>query len=225
MRYSAIIDGMSFWAAPLNALFDSLSAGEAPRAADVLFVFAGRPERKRYGIELWKRGLAPTLVLSVGRYEWRRFPELGLPDDGGLVDLVQRTPPPERHFFVVLDRSGVSTHRVDARGLGTWNEARQLAAFLAPRRFRSVLVVSTSIHLRRSVETLRGLALNPALRIHAAPVPERESSIRREDWWKTLRPRRAVLFEGVKLVLYRMRLWMRPARQRREGSASSDPVG
>ena len=110
----------------LQALFDSLCRDGSPRKADVIFVFGGHPERKRYGLDLWRQGWAPTLVLSVARFEWRRFVELGLPDDGGLLKLVEATPPRERHFFVVVRDSGVNAYRVKARGLGTWREAEAL---------------------------------------------------------------------------------------------------
>jgi hypothetical protein len=203
---------MAFWVAPLNALFDSLCAGGPPREAEVIFVFAGRPERKRYGLELWKQGYAPTLVLSVARFEWRRFVELGLPDDGGLVDLVQRTPPEERLFFVVLTETRARAFRVNTMGLGTWSEAKALAEFLERERVRSVLVVSSASHLRRAVTTLRVLTRprrggqSGGVRIDATAVPEHESSIARDGWWRTPRPRRAVLWEAVKLLLYRVRL-------------------
>ena len=205
-----MIARMAFWHAPLNALFDSLCAGGPPREADLIFVLAGRRERKPYGLELWREGYAPTLVLSVARFEWRRFVELGLPDDGGLAELVQRTPPRERHFFVVLRRAGpvetaARAFRVKTGGLGTWNEARALAEFIDRERIRSVLVVSSASHLRRAVATLRGLS-PPGVRIDATAVPEHESSIPRDGWWRTARTRRAVLWEAVKLLLYRARL-------------------
>ncbi|HXF58370.1 MAG TPA: ElyC/SanA/YdcF family protein [Candidatus Saccharimonadales bacterium] len=209
---------MARWTLLLDAFFDSLCLGGPPRRADVIFVFAGRPERKRFGLDLWREGFAPVLVLSVGRYEWRRFVELGLPDDGGLRGLVERTPPAERHFFVVL-RAGPGTPaegfglaspratalRVKAGGLGTWREAEAIAEFLHREEARSVLVVSSAIHLRRAVTTLRALA-RPEIRIDAAAVPEHESSIAREGWWREPRARRAVLWEGVKLLLYRARV-------------------
>jgi uncharacterized SAM-binding protein YcdF (DUF218 family) len=111
----------------------------------------------------------------------------------------------ERHFFVVLDRAGARAFRVDTRGLGTWNEALALAEFLERERIRSVLVVSSASHLRRAVTTLRALTRGE-VRIDATAVPEHESSIARDGWWRTPRPRSTVLWEAVKLVLYRARL-------------------
>ncbi|HEX3112130.1 MAG TPA: hypothetical protein VHU20_02570, partial [Candidatus Eisenbacteria bacterium] len=80
-----------------------MSASDVP---DAIVVLAGRPERKAYGLELWKAGRAPAVVLSVARFEWRAFPSLGLPDDGGLAALVAQTPPRLRHFLVTLDSRG-----------------------------------------------------------------------------------------------------------------------
>jgi hypothetical protein len=206
-----MIARMTFWVAPLNALFDSLCEGGPPREAEAIFVFAGRPERKPYGVELWRQGYAPILVLSVARFEWRRYVELGLPD-GGLVDLVQRTRPEERHFFVVLDRAGrARAFRVSTGRLGTWSEAWALAEYLERERIHSVLVVSSASHLRRAATTLRAMTRFRAdpgegIRIDATAVPEHESSILRDGWWRSARPRRAVLREAVKLFLYRIRL-------------------
>src|SRR5262245_11773192 len=46
---------------------------------DAIFVFAGRESRKRFGVRLYREGRAPRLLLSVGRFEWRRFADLSLP--------------------------------------------------------------------------------------------------------------------------------------------------
>ncbi len=55
----------------LTRLFDFLSVAEPPVPSDAIVVFAGRPERKRYGLELFKRGLAPALAL---RHALGEFP-------------------------------------------------------------------------------------------------------------------------------------------------------
>src|SRR6267142_306862 len=107
----------------LARLFDFLSAADPPVPSDAIFVLAGRPERKRYGLDLFKRGLAPVLILSVGRFEWRRFPELGLPDDGGLTRLVEETYYRRRHFFVTVRAEGACARFVPTQFLGTRREA------------------------------------------------------------------------------------------------------
>jgi hypothetical protein len=190
--------------APLQALYDSLCRDGAPRPADVIFVFGGHPERKRFGLELWRQAYAPVLVLSVARFEWRRFAELGLPDDGGLLQLVEATPPVERHFFVVVRDRRVEAYRVKARGLGTWREAEALHEYLVEEKARSVLLVSSAMHLRRAVMTVH--AMSPSVAAYPAPTPGKDSVVRRDGWWRVPKARRAVLREALKLLLYRLRL-------------------
>jgi hypothetical protein len=172
-----------------------------PEPADAIFVFAGMAERKSWALDLWRRGLAPVLILSVGRFEWRRTLALGLPSDGGLRALVEATPPPRRHFFVTLSREGAGAARVERGRLGTWSEARALGGVAAERGYRSILVVSTGFHLRRAALALRR-ALDPAVRLSFAPVPEERSSIRRDDWWRRPAGCALVLGECVKLPVY-----------------------
>jgi hypothetical protein len=46
--------------------------------ADLIFVRAGREDRKLDGLQLFREGRAPRLLVSVGRYEIRRFADLPL---------------------------------------------------------------------------------------------------------------------------------------------------
>ena len=107
-----------------------LDVAQEPEKADAIFVFAGREERKRLGIELFRSGYAPRLILSVARFEWRRFETLGLWTDGGLVDMVQTIQAPERHFFVHIERDRARCDRVHKGPLGTMSEARALATVI-----------------------------------------------------------------------------------------------
>jgi hypothetical protein len=131
-------------------LYRFLSVGVPPRKSDCIFVLAGRPERKTYGIDLWRQGYAPELILSVGRFEWRGFYKLDLPSDGDLRKLVDAVPPVERHFFVRLRASGADSMAVKKGRLGTLTEGLALAALLRGGPIRSLMIVSTSIHLRRT---------------------------------------------------------------------------
>lgn len=199
-------DRAPIWTAPLYSLFDLLSVDDPPRRSDCIFAFAGRPERKRHGIELWHRGFAPTLLLSVGRFEWRRFPELELPEDGGLKRMAEETTPPERHFFVTVTRQGISCDRVHVGPFGTRSEARALAAYARRAGLRSILVVSTRVHLRRAAlivgRSLRGSGVETAY----TAVPEERSSIRRREWWRAPATRRLVSLEFLKYLYYWIRL-------------------
>jgi uncharacterized SAM-binding protein YcdF (DUF218 family) len=145
--------------------------------ADAIFVFAGRESRKRLGVRLFRDGLAPRLILSVGRFEWRRFPKLGLPGDGGLVELVEATDPPKRHFFVHVERDRITCERVVCGRLGTWSEARALAGVIGRERISKLLVVSHPEHLPRCVLSLEAF-LPVSSRVVLVPIPCEETERR-----------------------------------------------
>jgi uncharacterized SAM-binding protein YcdF (DUF218 family) len=173
----------------------------APRA-DAIVVLAGRPERKGYGLELWKNGDAGVLVLSIARFEWRAFPSLGLPDDGGLVALAAQTPPRLRHFLVTVDSNGTHAEWMPRGRLGTWSEAVGAARLARSRGWRSLLVVTTEFHASR-VRLAFGRALRGSgVAFGVASVPDERSSVRRSGWWKDRWARRVVIGEWVKLPAY-----------------------
>jgi hypothetical protein len=203
-------------------LFDFLSVAEPPNSSDAIFVFAGRPERKQYGLELFKRGLAPVLILSVGRFEWRRFPELGLPHDGGLTRLVQETYYKHRHFFVTVGPEGASARFVPTHLLGTLREALGLAEEVRAKGYRSVLVVSTSIHLRRIRLAVRHALRELPVSVSYTSVPEGASGIRRDNWSRSAAGWSDVTGELLKLPIYRLLLWQgwRPFRRAQAGPRS-----
>jgi uncharacterized SAM-binding protein YcdF (DUF218 family) len=193
---------------PLAALpyrpFDLLAPAEPPCPADAIFVFAGRPERKVYAVELWRRGLAPVLILSIGRFEWRRIPALGLPSDGGLVDLVSATPPPLRHFLLIFDRRGGICRLVPRGRFGTATEAAALSRLADERGFASVLVVSTAVHLRRIAVSLARVPTTRRPRWVLVAVPDSMSPLRRARWWASAATRGLVIHEWFKYLVYRL---------------------
>lgn len=196
------VRGRSLWSRPLTAAHDLLDRSTPPAPCDALFAFAGRPERAPYALELWRAGIAPVLVLSVGRYEWRRFPELGLPSDGGLRDLVARTPPSRRHFLVTVEGPGTRAEWMPRGRFGTLSEARGLARIARARGWRCVTAVTTAAHSRRALLALVRALAGSGTRIAAASVPEPRSSTPRDAWWRDRAGRSLVLGEWMKLPLY-----------------------
>lgn len=156
------------------ALPSFLNIGQNPEKADAIFVFAGRGERKRFGVELFHAGYAPRLILSVARFEWRRFEELGLWSDGGLLGMVPTIDAPDRHFFVHIERARASCDAVDRGPLGTMTEARALAALIDEAALRSVLIVSSPEHLPRCFVALRTVVTPECKLIPVASAPSDE---------------------------------------------------
>jgi hypothetical protein len=134
----------------LQLLFDWLARADSPAPADGIFVLAGRKSRKVFAIQLFERGMAPRLLFSVGRFEIRRFPELGLPPTIDLLQMAQSIPPRQRHFFVSFENQQFTVQRIRVRTLGTLSEIDALADWLlAHPEITSLLVVSSGSHLRR----------------------------------------------------------------------------
>lgn len=185
----------------------SLGRPNGAPPADATFVFAGNQERKHFAAELWRAGSSPSLIVSVGRFEWRRFPAIGLPD-GGLRALVDATPYWRRHFFVRIDRSGAAEARlIETRPFGTRHEARALAALCRERGLRSVLVVTSAIHVRRASLALTRAARGQDVVFSFEPLPEDRDAYGPGRWWRTRNGVRVVLSELVKVAIYAAFLW------------------
>ncbi|HEY7727832.1 MAG TPA: hypothetical protein VID50_05215 [Candidatus Eisenbacteria bacterium] len=202
MTFAADPAGAALWTRPLDALYRFFSPAEAPRPADAIFVYAGQQERKEYGLALWREGLAPTLILSIGRFEWRRIAALDLPGDGGLVPLVQATPAPERHFLLILGPRGAEARRLRRGPFGTATETLGLLEAAAARGLRSVLVVSTGPHLRRIRIALRRLARGRGSQYLLVAVPEDRTLHPRARWWGRPETRRMIAAEAAKCFGY-----------------------
>jgi uncharacterized SAM-binding protein YcdF (DUF218 family) len=133
-----------------KSLFDWLARADPPANADAIFVLAGLKTRKLFAIQLLEQGIAPRVLFSVGRFEIRRFPELGLPRTIDLLQLAQSIPPPKRHFFALFENQQFTAQRIPVRKLGTLSEIDALADWLlAHPEISSLLVVSSASHLRR----------------------------------------------------------------------------
>jgi hypothetical protein len=159
--------------------------------ADAIFVFAGRDSRKRFGVRLFREGVAPRLVLSVGRFEWRRFPSLGLPGDGGLAEQAAATEPWLRHFFVEVTTDGATRcERIPFGRLSTWREARAVSALVRREGIHKLVVVSEGQHLLRCL-----LGLSIALPEFCAAIPVASPEAPEE-------PRPGRTTEALKLTFY-----------------------
>jgi uncharacterized SAM-binding protein YcdF (DUF218 family) len=142
-----------------------LSPADLPRPADLLFILAGRVHRKEYALELSRQGLAPQLLFSVGRFEIRRFSKMDLPVSLDLLKLAQELPPPQRHYFVLFNRSAVQVEHVPPVRFGTLTEIEALARWLETHpEIRSILVISSAAHLRRIRMCCRAL-LSPKMEV------------------------------------------------------------
>jgi uncharacterized SAM-binding protein YcdF (DUF218 family) len=199
---------LRFWHSPLRGLYERLTLNDPPKSVDLIFVFAGRMERKRYGIELYQAGLAPRLLLSIGRFEVSKMRTVDFKSVEELISQRDRTAADERHFFCDINASGIRIEKPRLRRWNTYGEVLALRDFLERDLPRSVIVVSTDLHLRRIAVTFDRVFGDALLEVHYCPVPPLSSSVRKEEWWTRLEDLKYVLKETIKLAAYRAILSM-----------------
>jgi len=186
----------------MHRAYQSLTRNDPVQPADLIFVLAGRMERKQYGLELFRAGWAPRLILSVDRFEVRKMRLLEIESSEALVSLRDQTAPEERSFFVHVDHSGVRAEKVTLRRWSTYGEALRLRELLEKENLHHVLVVSTAVHLRRVALAFRHAFAGLDVHFQYCPVPERLDSLQENKWWTHRQTRRMVISEAVKLVAY-----------------------
>jgi uncharacterized SAM-binding protein YcdF (DUF218 family) len=197
-----------FWQSWLNRLYQRLTRNDVVGSADLIFVMAGRMERKQYGLELFRTGIAPKLLLSVGRFEVSKMSRLDLEGFQELIALRDRTQPDERHFLVRVDSSGVRIEKVNFQRWNTYGEALGLRQLLQQENARKVMIISTEIHLRRTAFTFSKVFHDLPVKFLYCAVPPRLDSLVRDGWWSRPDDRWYVLSELMKLAGYRVILSM-----------------
>lgn len=171
---------------------------ELPRA-DCILVLSGAAEyveRARHAAELWRRGVAPKIVLTN--------------DDlrGGWNSEQQRNPYFIEREAEELRRAGVPDAHIDALPepvASTYDEAVRLRAYASEQRIGSVVVVTSAYHSRRAAWTMRRVLRESGVRVGVSPVEAGAQTPTAFTWWLSARGWRSVAPEYPKLVYYRLR--------------------
>ncbi len=186
----------------LKRIYDWLAVPDIPQASDVIFVLAGRECRKHFALRMLEAGWADTLLLSVARFEIRRFARFNLPLPTDLLTLAASIPPRRRHYFVTLRRKEAEVEHVPLRRFGTWSEILAFSRWLRQRdAVRTGIVISSGFHLRRVRWCCRVL-IPRRTKLRFVAVPSESPSFNRDHWWRNPLPRKLVLLELVKVLLY-----------------------
>jgi len=200
----------------LMRFYDWLNCSDPVGDADLIFTPAGRQSRKVFALELFSQKRAPKLLLSVGRFEIRRFARLLLPVPLDLLQMAAPVSPSERHFFVIFRNDEVEVEWVRRGTFGTLSEIRALSMWLRDHRdVSSLLVVSSVTHLRRVRMCCRAL-LPSRIQTLMLSTPNEDHYLNREQWWQSRDGRAMVMAEPMKLLVYRLVLLFQ--RQFRSGS-------
>jgi len=190
------------WRSWLDWFYRRLTRHDSLRPADLIFVMAGRMERKQYGLDLYRAGYAPRLLLSVGRFEVSRMRAIGFEKADELIAYRDRIAPGDRHFFCELRASGIRMEAPRLAQRNTYGELEALREVLKREMPRSVIILSTDIHLRRVSLTFERVFRGVPLEASFCPVPSGYGPLRKTQWWRGRRELRYVLSETFKLAVY-----------------------
>lgn len=198
----------------LRRIYDWLATTDPPGVDDLIFVLAGREERKRHGLKLYRDGRAPRLLLSVARFEIRRFRNLDLPQALDLQEIALRVPAPLRHFFLCFDGQRWQVERIPRGRFGTLSEISALKHWLAGHpEIASMALITSGAHLRRVRMCCRAL-LPSGLRLRLIAVPVGPPELDGKDAAHPEISFEFVFSELIKLVGYRAILASGAARRR-----------
>jgi uncharacterized SAM-binding protein YcdF (DUF218 family) len=168
----------------------------APEHADLIVVLAGGNNDLRYwtGLRLMDEGLAPRLMLDV----FDKGVSFGNKD----IDLAQG--------FVQKTGGGRATVCAIAQN-STYDEARYLADCLRGSNIKSILVVTSAYHTRRTIEIFKKRLPQYQISVYAADDPYFFNT----KWWQTREWAKTTLAEWQRY------LWWLFVDQWRSGMAVS----
>jgi uncharacterized SAM-binding protein YcdF (DUF218 family) len=167
-----------------------------PARADAIYVFAGQvPERARCAAELYRAGLAPTVVFG-GASVRPELEAIGSPLSDAAVNAR------------VAQQGGVpeSAEVVLPLGTSTWEDAYVLRDWIHTNRAKTVIAVTSPIHSRRARRALRFAV--PATAADVRVVACGESYPPSSGWYLDERGLVSVTNEALKLMLYSVRYFL-----------------
>ena len=187
----------------MSKLYDWLAVADTCQKSDVIFVLAGREQRKHFAFKLFREGWAPTLLISVGRFEIRRFGTLGLSSSLDLPAVAATTEPRLRHYFVTVRAGETEVQKIPFSHFGTLREIRAFSNWVREHpAVRSVMIVSSGFHLKRVRMCCRRL-MPEGVKLCFVSAAE-EGRFFFTHWWRHASARKLVLSEVVKLAAYKV---------------------
>lgn len=176
-----------------------LSVESQLEGADVLFVLGGaRVERWMEAVDLYREGVAPSILLSSGRVEYLeatlRAQGIHFPAEAELI----------RDAMIQLGVPAASIHALPWPVDNTAQEAAALRSMIASAGWQRVIVITSKYHTRRAAfafgREFRGSSVRIMMRAtrYDLATPGR--------WWTNRVEFRLVTYELQKLAAYRLGL-------------------
>ena len=175
-----LLAGWIFRERLLNACFDTLVAAEKPAHADMIVVLAGDGNGLRIltAAQLVRDGYAPVALISGpdGYYETSEC-DIAIP-------FAMKRGYPEAYF-----------RHFHAHNKSTEEEARDIIAELRKQNVKSILVVTSGYHTRRS-----GRYYNHIPGIEGRMIAAPDKYAEHGTWWKEREGRKTIFFEWSKTI-------------------------
>lgn len=167
------------------------SQSQENASVDVIVVLAGSFERSMHAGDLYMRGIAPKIMVSVPRVESSiiRLEQMGI-----------QYPRPEAIHREILLRKGVPAESIEMLAAGAISTADEANAFATSLKSRHahVLVVTSPYHVRRAAMAFND-AFGQGTKVTVAATPYETFP---DDWWRSQDAARNVLLEMAKITLY-----------------------
>jgi uncharacterized SAM-binding protein YcdF (DUF218 family) len=185
----------SYHAPILTALGKFLIVKHEPQSSDLIVCLAGgNIERGLASAELYKAGMAPRIFMAQEETPdgYERLKEKGVSYPVNIDLLV-----------MMLEGLGVPDSAIftsDRTVHSTYNEALAIRDFIRNKGYRSLILVTTPIHTRRSWLTFNKVFEEDDIRILV--VPSAYSGFDSKDWWQKRAYVREVIIEYQKLIYY-----------------------
>lgn len=185
------------WTAAIAPLMAHLLIVEKPlERADVILILAGSSsyrERARKAAEVYQRGVATRIALTD---DGRR---------GGWNSAQQRNP-----SFVELAKNELLNQGIPSENIeilppivdGTIDEARALRTALPEKNWKTVLIVTSDYHTRRSLRTFERVLSDTNTEVGIEYAVTNEEKFPKNFWWLSREGRGIVTGEYVKLIYY-----------------------
>ena len=190
---------LSYYKAPILARIGGYLIVEHPlKKADLIVCLMGEPvERGLMAAQLYRNGLSPRIFSS--REE--------LPDGYAILGGKKVHYPETRDLLsMMLYGLGVpkSAYFTDNRFVeNTLEEAQVVRDVVRKKGYRSIVIVTSPIHTRRSWLTFKKVFEKDAVEIGI--VPSSYTNFKLEDWWKTRKYAKEVIIEYQKLIYYTLK--------------------
>jgi uncharacterized SAM-binding protein YcdF (DUF218 family) len=191
--------GLSYFRIPvLTAIGQYLVVSYPPEKSDLIVCLGGtNVERGLATADAYKMGLAPKIYIV--REE--------LPD--GYRELKQRgIDYPESIDLLVMILKGLGVPegaiiRGDVQSRSTWEEAELVKALVERMNYKSIILITSPTHTRRTYLTFRKIMGEKEYRLFIVPSPY--SEFKPDTWWQSRRHAREVLWEYQKLLYYTLK--------------------